>query len=218
MGRPVFGEGYTFTEEFLDYRSCNLFTIEGADVVFRKGLACFLIQPVSDMVAMTNIYIVLIVFHGENNVNALYVDALHDSKGSSRLCSASVVSGSCLSGKWTMLAGEGILQGNFSFMLGFFICISTSQHIKDMMYQKDLTVMLGFQTWEQSAGVMVFPNIQLLASEVSKLLTKEIKRNLNGKPAGNDSIPYPLDPLILRMCCHSAVFSCEAHREEIGKC
>ncbi|KAK2523488.1 Wdfy4 [Columba guinea] len=42
---------------------------------------------------------------------------------------------------------------------------------------------LFLKTWEQSAGVMVFPNIQLLASEVSKLLTKEIKRNLNGKPA-----------------------------------
>ncbi|NXE10849.1 WDFY4 protein, partial [Lophotis ruficrista] len=48
--------------------------------------------------------------------------------------------------------------------------------------------LLGFlplflKAWEQSAGVIVFPNIQLLASEVSKLLTKEIKRNLNGKPA-----------------------------------
>uniref|UniRef100_A0A8C3E388 WDFY family member 4 n=1 Tax=Corvus moneduloides TaxID=1196302 RepID=A0A8C3E388_CORMO len=52
-----------------------------------------------------------------------------------------------------------------------------------MVCQKDLTVTLGFQAWEQSAGVIVFPNIQLLASEVSKLLTKEIKRNLNGKPA-----------------------------------
>ncbi|XP_056350777.1 WD repeat- and FYVE domain-containing protein 4 [Oenanthe melanoleuca] len=39
------------------------------------------------------------------------------------------------------------------------------------------------KAWEQSAGAVVFPNIQLLASEVSKLLTKEIKRNLNGKPA-----------------------------------
>ncbi|XP_040983136.1 WD repeat- and FYVE domain-containing protein 4 isoform X4 [Aquila chrysaetos chrysaetos] len=39
------------------------------------------------------------------------------------------------------------------------------------------------KAWEQSAGAIVFPNIQLLASEVSKLLTKEIKRNLNGKPA-----------------------------------
>uniref|UniRef100_A0A8C3MEA8 Uncharacterized protein n=1 Tax=Geospiza parvula TaxID=87175 RepID=A0A8C3MEA8_GEOPR len=44
-----------------------------------------------------------------------------------------------------------------------------------------LPLMIG--AWEQSAGVIVFPNIQLLASEVSKLLTKEIKRNLNGKPA-----------------------------------
>ncbi|NXG12703.1 WDFY4 protein, partial [Sakesphorus luctuosus] len=42
---------------------------------------------------------------------------------------------------------------------------------------------LFLKAWEQSAGVVVFPNIQLLASEVSKLLTKEIKRNLNGKPA-----------------------------------
>ncbi|XP_032857672.2 WD repeat- and FYVE domain-containing protein 4 isoform X3 [Tyto alba] len=39
------------------------------------------------------------------------------------------------------------------------------------------------KAWEESAGVIVFPNIQLLASEVSKLLTKEIKRNVNGKPA-----------------------------------
>ncbi|NXS96872.1 WDFY4 protein, partial [Jacana jacana] len=42
---------------------------------------------------------------------------------------------------------------------------------------------LFLKAWEQSAGVIVFPNIQLLASEVSKLLTKEIKRKLNGKPA-----------------------------------
>ncbi|NXI37689.1 WDFY4 protein, partial [Galbula dea] len=42
---------------------------------------------------------------------------------------------------------------------------------------------LFLKTWEQSAGVIVFPNIQLLASEVSKLLTKEIKRNVKGKPA-----------------------------------
>ncbi|NWU74629.1 WDFY4 protein, partial [Onychorhynchus coronatus] len=42
---------------------------------------------------------------------------------------------------------------------------------------------LFLKAWEQSAGVVIFPNIQLLASEVSKLLTKEIKRNLNGKSA-----------------------------------
>ncbi|OWK58185.1 WD repeat- and FYVE domain-containing protein 4 [Lonchura striata] len=42
---------------------------------------------------------------------------------------------------------------------------------------------LFLKAWEQSAGVITFPNIQLLASEVSKLLTKEIERNLNGKPA-----------------------------------
>ncbi|NXK76165.1 WDFY4 protein, partial [Amazona guildingii] len=42
---------------------------------------------------------------------------------------------------------------------------------------------LFLKAWEQSAGVIVFPNIQLLASEVSKLLTKEIKRTLSGKPA-----------------------------------
>ncbi|XP_055577181.1 WD repeat- and FYVE domain-containing protein 4 isoform X4 [Falco biarmicus] len=42
---------------------------------------------------------------------------------------------------------------------------------------------LFLKAWEQSGGVIIFPNIQLLASEVSKLLTKEIKRNLNGKPA-----------------------------------
>uniref|UniRef100_A0A8C3KM61 WDFY family member 4 n=1 Tax=Calidris pygmaea TaxID=425635 RepID=A0A8C3KM61_9CHAR len=58
-----------------------------------------------------------------------------------------------------------------------------SQSAKGTLYQKDLMFTLGFQAWEQSAGVIVFPNIQLLASEVSKLLTKEIKRNLNGKPA-----------------------------------
>ncbi|XP_026707231.1 WD repeat- and FYVE domain-containing protein 4 [Athene cunicularia] len=42
---------------------------------------------------------------------------------------------------------------------------------------------LFLKAWEQSAGIIVFPNIQLLASEVSKLLTKEIKRKINGKPA-----------------------------------
>ncbi|XP_010219139.1 PREDICTED: LOW QUALITY PROTEIN: WD repeat- and FYVE domain-containing protein 4 [Tinamus guttatus] len=42
---------------------------------------------------------------------------------------------------------------------------------------------LFLKAWEQSAGTIVFPNIQLLASEVAKLLTKEIKKNLNGKPA-----------------------------------
>ncbi|NXK94622.1 WDFY4 protein, partial [Formicarius rufipectus] len=42
---------------------------------------------------------------------------------------------------------------------------------------------LFLKAWEQSTEVVVFPNIQLLASEVSKLLTKEIKRNFNGKPA-----------------------------------
>ncbi|NXD13811.1 WDFY4 protein, partial [Nothocercus nigrocapillus] len=42
---------------------------------------------------------------------------------------------------------------------------------------------LFLKAWEQSAGITVFPNIQLLASEVAKLLTKEIKKNLNGKPA-----------------------------------
>ncbi|XP_071604883.1 WD repeat- and FYVE domain-containing protein 4 isoform X1 [Heliangelus exortis] len=44
-------------------------------------------------------------------------------------------------------------------------------------------LLLFLKAWEVSAGVIVFPNIQLLASEVSKLLTKEIERNLNGKPA-----------------------------------
>ncbi|XP_009676148.2 WD repeat- and FYVE domain-containing protein 4 isoform X3 [Struthio camelus] len=42
---------------------------------------------------------------------------------------------------------------------------------------------LFLKAWEQSAGAIVFPNVQLLASEVSKLLTKEIKNHLNGKPA-----------------------------------
>lgn len=71
MGRSVIGEGYTFTEKLLDNCSCNLFRVQGVYVVFRKGLACFLIQIVSDTGAMTNIYIVLIVFNRENNVNAL---------------------------------------------------------------------------------------------------------------------------------------------------
>uniref|UniRef100_A0A8B9TDS4 DUF4704 domain-containing protein n=1 Tax=Anas platyrhynchos TaxID=8839 RepID=A0A8B9TDS4_ANAPL len=78
---------------------------------------------------------VLIISIGENNVNAVWPGALHESNvACSRLTSVS-----------------------------FFT--------------------LGFQAWEQSAGVIVFPNIQLLASEISKLLTKEIKKNLNGKPA-----------------------------------
>ncbi|XP_019355019.2 WD repeat- and FYVE domain-containing protein 4 [Alligator mississippiensis] len=38
------------------------------------------------------------------------------------------------------------------------------------------------KAWEQSAGIVSFP-VQLLASEVSKLLTKEIRKKLNGKPA-----------------------------------
>ncbi|RMC11578.1 hypothetical protein DUI87_11699 [Hirundo rustica rustica] len=42
---------------------------------------------------------------------------------------------------------------------------------------------LFLKAWEQSAGIIVLPNVQLLATEVSKLLTKEINRNLNGKPA-----------------------------------
>lgn len=62
----------------------------------------------------------------------------------------------------------------------------------------------------------MFPNIQLLASEVSKLLTKEIKKNLNGKPAGNDPIPYPLDPVFLEMCL-SAVL-CAGNKGGTGKC
>uniref|UniRef100_A0A8C4Y031 Alfy-like armadillo-like repeat domain-containing protein n=1 Tax=Gopherus evgoodei TaxID=1825980 RepID=A0A8C4Y031_9SAUR len=48
--------------------------------------------------------------------------------------------------------------------------------------------LLGFlplflKAWEESAGIVSFPNIHFLASEVSKLLTKEIKKKLNGKPA-----------------------------------
>ncbi|XP_067395033.1 WD repeat- and FYVE domain-containing protein 4 [Emydura macquarii macquarii] len=42
---------------------------------------------------------------------------------------------------------------------------------------------LFLKAWEESAGIISFPNIQFLASEVSKLLTKEIKKKLNGKPA-----------------------------------
>lgn len=78
---------------------------------------------------------------------------------------------------------------------------------------------LGFQAWEQSAGVIVFPNIQLLASEVSKLLTKEIKKNLNGKPAGNDLIPSPLDLLPLGICClHESSAYHEGNKRVSGKC
>ncbi|XP_073209166.1 WD repeat- and FYVE domain-containing protein 4 isoform X3 [Lepidochelys kempii] len=48
--------------------------------------------------------------------------------------------------------------------------------------------LLGFlplfvKAWEESGGIVSFPNVQFLASEVSKLLTKEIKKKLNGKPA-----------------------------------
>uniref|UniRef100_A0A8C0AQ58 DUF4704 domain-containing protein n=1 Tax=Buteo japonicus TaxID=224669 RepID=A0A8C0AQ58_9AVES len=61
-----------------------------------------------------------------------------------------------------------------------YFCLARNSRIER---QKLYEFTLGFQAWEQSAGAIVFPNIQLLASEVSKLLTKEIKRNLNGKPA-----------------------------------
>ncbi|XP_060131096.1 WD repeat- and FYVE domain-containing protein 4 isoform X1 [Zootoca vivipara] len=40
------------------------------------------------------------------------------------------------------------------------------------------------KAWDQSAGNICFPNTHLLASETSKLLAKEIKKKLNGKPAG----------------------------------
>uniref|UniRef100_A0A8C8RKD3 WD repeat- and FYVE domain-containing protein 4 n=1 Tax=Pelusios castaneus TaxID=367368 RepID=A0A8C8RKD3_9SAUR len=48
--------------------------------------------------------------------------------------------------------------------------------------------LLGFlplflKAWEESAGTISFPNIHFLASEVSRLLTKEIKKKLTGKPA-----------------------------------
>ncbi|KAF4789658.1 WDFY family member 4 [Turdus rufiventris] len=55
---------------------------------------------------------------------------------------------------------------------------------------------LFLKAWEQSAGKIVFPNILLLASEVSKLLTKEIKRNLNGKPA--EEARVALEKLLLQ--------------------
>ncbi|XP_074856013.1 WD repeat- and FYVE domain-containing protein 4 [Carettochelys insculpta] len=42
---------------------------------------------------------------------------------------------------------------------------------------------LFLKAWEDSAGIISFPNIQLLATEVSKFLTKEIQKKLNGKPA-----------------------------------
>lgn len=81
-----------------------------------------------------------------------------------------------------------------------YLCLFIFVNLPKTWCVRDLTVALGFQAWEQSAGVIVFPNIQLLASEVSKLLTKEIKRNLNGKPAGNNPIQFLLDPVILEMC------------------
>uniref|UniRef100_A0A8C0GX95 Alfy-like armadillo-like repeat domain-containing protein n=1 Tax=Chelonoidis abingdonii TaxID=106734 RepID=A0A8C0GX95_CHEAB len=54
--------------------------------------------------------------------------------------------------------------------------------------EEQQTRLLGFlplflKAWEESAGIVSFPNIHFLASEVSKLLTKEIKKKLNGKPA-----------------------------------
>ncbi|XP_025028372.1 WD repeat- and FYVE domain-containing protein 4-like, partial [Python bivittatus] len=44
-----------------------------------------------------------------------------------------------------------------------------------------LTIFL--KAWEQSDGSIYFPNIQLLASETSSLLVKEIKKKMNGNPA-----------------------------------
>ncbi|XP_063160442.1 WD repeat- and FYVE domain-containing protein 4 [Candoia aspera] len=38
------------------------------------------------------------------------------------------------------------------------------------------------KAWEQSDGSIYFPNIQLLASETSSLLVKEIKKKMNGNP------------------------------------
>ncbi|XP_053164921.1 WD repeat- and FYVE domain-containing protein 4-like [Hemicordylus capensis] len=42
---------------------------------------------------------------------------------------------------------------------------------------------LFIKAWEQSTGNICFLNTQFLASEASKLLVKEIKEKLNGKPA-----------------------------------
>lgn len=95
-------------------------------------------------------------------------------------------------------------MGEFFIYKKIILCvfIGTSQSIKDMLYQKYFKFFkFGFQAWEQSAGVIVFPSVQLLASEVSKLLTKEIKRTLNGKSAGNDRVAHSLG-----VCCHLPVF------------
>lgn len=93
---------------------------------------------------------------------------------------------------------------NFRFMyIYYYFSIHQTHAVSETFKQ---FFILGFQAWEQSAGVIVFPNIQLLASEVSKLLTKEIKKNLNGKPAGNDPIAF-----LLGICCYSAVFYAMLH-------
>ncbi|XP_070799266.1 WD repeat- and FYVE domain-containing protein 4 [Pituophis catenifer annectens] len=47
-----------------------------------------------------------------------------------------------------------------------------------------LTILTTFlKAWEQSDGSVYFPNIQLLASETSSFLVKEIKKKMNGNPA-----------------------------------
>lgn len=65
---------------------------------------------------------------------------------------------------------------------------------------KQLLPFSVFQAWEESGGIVSFPNVQFLASEVSKLLTKEIKKKLNGKPAGNSQRAHGLG------CAQSCVF------------
>uniref|UniRef100_A0ACB8F8V5 Uncharacterized protein n=1 Tax=Sphaerodactylus townsendi TaxID=933632 RepID=A0ACB8F8V5_9SAUR len=43
---------------------------------------------------------------------------------------------------------------------------------------------LFLKAWDQSEGTISFPKIHFLAGEVSNLLVEEIRRNINGKSAG----------------------------------
>lgn len=110
LGTPGFGEGYT-SEKFLDNCSCNLFRVQGVYVAFRKGLACFLIQIISDMGYDKHLHCFDCIQW--RKCKCSLVGALRDSKDSSRLTSVSVVSGSCLSGKYCLMDYTG-WGGNFA--------------------------------------------------------------------------------------------------------
>lgn len=93
-----------------------------------------------------------------------------------------------------------------------FYPLSSSHHLKDISIYTGrlisettkLLLFAVFQAWEQSAGIVSFP-VQLLASEVSKLLTKEIRKKLNGKPAGNSHRTCAVEYACL--CSHGLRFS-----------